>query len=405
MFFSKYVSVCVISVFCMQAVCFGADTKIKKMHATSSSPKEVITEIFALADVQINGVRPWDIVVHNEEFYPKVLAQGSLGLGESYMDGWWDSEALDQCLCQILSADLEKKIKPSWNIIWARIKASFINLQDKTGSMRVIDTHYQLGNDLYTNMLDKLMAYSCGYWKNADTLDKAQEAKFDLICRKLEFKPGMRVLDIGCGWGGFEKYAAEHYGVEMLGITLSENQAERARNVCKGLPVEIRLQDYRDVEGEFDRIVEIGMFEHVGEKNYDSFMEIVHKLLKPGGLFMLHTIGSNISTPITDAWIDKYIFPHGHLPSIAQIGDSIENLFVMEDWHNFGPDYDKTLVAWFTNFNATWTKLQPAYGDRFYRMWKYYLLSCAGAFRSRQIQLWQVVLSKGGIPGGCCSVR
>ena len=405
MHFSKYVSLGVISIFCFQAACLGNDAKIKKMHATSSNPKQVITEIFALADIQINGKRPWDITVHNEEFYPKVLAQGSLGLGESYMDGWWDADSLDECMCHILSADLEKKIKPNWNIIWARIKAKFTNFQDKTGSMRVIDTHYQLGNDLYKIMLDKLMAYSCGYWKTADTLDKAQEAKFDLICKKLDFKPGMRVLDIGCGWGGFEKYAATHYGVEVLGLTLSKNQAELAREVCKGLPVEIRVQDYRDVNGTFDRVIEIGMFEHVGEKNYDTFMKTVHNLLKPGGLFMLHTIGNNISTPITDPWIDKYIFPHSHLPSIAQIGDSIENLFVMEDWHNFGPDYDKTLMAWFQNFNAAWHTLQPTYGDRFYRMWKYYLLSCAGSFRARHIQLWQVVLSKGGIPGGCCSVR
>lgn len=402
---SKFLTLFTVSLFCFQQLASAQAPDAKKIQVTSSNPKIVITETLALADIQINGSRPWDIVVHNDEFYAKVLTKGSLGLGEAYMDGWWDAEAVDQCIYHILSANLDKRIKPSWDMLWAHIKAYFINLQDKTGSMKVIDQHYQLGNDLYKNMLDKLMAYSCGYWKNAGNLNEAQEAKFDLICKKLGFKPGMRVLDIGCGWGGFEKYAAEQYGVEILGVTLSQNQAEYAREVCKGLPVEIRVQDYRDVEGSFDRILEIGMFEHVGIKNYHTFMETVHRLLKDEGLFMLHTIGSNTSDRITDRWIDKYIFPNSHLPSIAQIGNSIEDYFVMEDWHNFGPDYDKTLLGWFENFNRNWHKLHPVYGDRFYRMWKFYLLSCAGAFRARKIQLWQVVLSKGGVPGGHTTVR
>lgn len=365
-----------------------------------SDPKRIVEEAFKIADVQINGTRPWDITVTNDEFYPRVLSQGSLGLGESYMDGWWKCEALDEFFYRVISAKLEDKVKLNWDTIWAYIKAKVMNLQDKTGSMKVIDEHYQLGNDLYTHMLDDFMAYSCGYWKVATNLTEAQIAKFDLICRKLGFKPGMKVLDIGCGWGGFAQYAAEKYGVNMLGITLSKNQAEIAQKRCQGLPVEIRVQDYRDVQGTFDRVLEIGMFEHVGEKNYREFMEIVDRCLKPSGMFMLHTIGSNQSSCTTDPWINKYIFPNSHLPSISQIGNSIEGLFVMEDWHNFGAHYDKTLMAWFENFKQNWSKLKGQYSDRFYRMWKYYLLSCAGAFRAREIQLWQVVLSKGGVIGG-----
>lgn len=407
MHINKQALLCITMAFCLSfsTLVSAENAPAKKMVVSSSNPQKVMTEIFALADIQINGSRPWDITVHNDEFYARVLTKGSLGLGESYMDGWWDSTALDETICRILEANLDKKIKFNWDMVWAYTKAYFLNLQDKRGSMKVIDKHYQLGNDLYTKMLDKLMVYSCGYWKNASHLDDAQEAKFDLICRKLGFKPGMKVLDIGCGWGGFEKYAAEHYGVEMLGITLSENQAEKAREVCKGLPVEIRVQDYRDVAGTFDRVLEIGMFEHVGVKNYRTFMEVVHRLLKPRGLFMLHTIGCNESVRVTDPWIDKYIFPNSHLPSINEIGSAIENLFVMEDWHNFGPDYDKTLMNWHANFIKNWATLQPVYGDRFYRMWNYYLLSCAGAFRARKIQLWQVVLSKGGVPGGWTTVR
>lgn len=371
----------------------------------SSNPKEVVLEVLALADIQVNGTRPWDITVHNENFYDRVLSKGSLGLGESYMDGWWDTPAVDEFIYRVLSAHLDERITLNWQTVYAYLKAMFTNLQDKKGSLQVIDQHYQLGNDLYAAMLDPTMTYSCGYWKNATNLNEAQIAKYDLICRKLGLKKGMKVLDIGCGWGGFAKYAAEHYGAYVTGITLSSNQAEYARQTCAGLPVEICLLDYRDVNEQFDRVLEIGMFEHVGEKNYRTFMEIVHRALKPDGLFMLHTIGGNTTTTVGDQWICKYIFPNGHIPSIAQIGTSIEKLFVMEDWHNFGTDYDKTLMAWFAKFDANWPKLQKKYGDRFYRMWKYYLLSCAGAFRARDIQLWQVLLSKKGIPGGHETVR
>ena len=383
----------------------GRSEAEEESGAASSSPREVVLEMLTLADIQVGGTRPWDITVHNENFYNRVLSEGSLGLGESYVEGWWETKAPDEFICRVLSAHLDNQISMNWHMVYAYLKAILTNMQDKTGSLQVIEHHYQLGNDLYAAMLDSTMTYSCGYWKNASTLCKAQEAKYDLICRKLELKPGMSVLDIGCGWGSFAKYAAEHYGARITGVTLSTNQVEYARQLCSGLPVEILLRDYRDVEGQFDRVLEIGMFEHVGEKNYRIFMETVHRLLKPDGLCMLHTIGGNTSTTVADPWIIKYIFPNGHIPSIAQVGTSIEGLFVMEDWHNFGADYDKTLMAWFANFDANWPKLREKYGDRFYRMWKYYLLSCAGAFRARDIQLWQVLLSKKGIPGGCETVR
>lgn len=372
---------------------------------SKSSSKEVVKDLFAQADIQFNGQRPWDIQVHDEAFYNRLMRDGSLGLGESYMEGMWDCEALDQCVYHILKGNLYEKASHSWPVIWGGVKARLFNLQDKARSMEVIDQHYQIGNDLYRRMLDPTLTYSCGYWKEASNLEAAQKAKYDLICRKLYFKPGMRVLDIGCGWGGFAKYAADHYGVHVVGITLSNNQAEYARAINEGLPVEIRLTDYRDMNELFDRILEIGMFEHVGVKNYREFMEVVHRCLKEDGLFLLHTIGSNASSSAGDPWIDRYIFPNGHLPSIAQIGESSEGLFVMEDWHNFGPDYDKTLLAWHDNFNKSWPQLADDYGKTFQRMWNYYLLSCAGSFRAREIQLWQVVFSKNGVAQGYASVR
>ena len=365
----------------------------------------VVEEIAAFAGISINGHRPWDITVHDNSFYDRVLKDQSLGLGESYMAGWWDSQRLDECFYYLLRANVESQLKPTWAMRWAVLKAKLFNHQTKSKSLQVIEQHYQLGDDLYQNMLDETMTYSCGYWKNATTLADAQRAKFDLIARKLNFQKGMRVLDIGCGWGGFAKYVAENYGVSVVAITLSEHQAAYARKICANLPVEVRIQDYRDVREQFDRIIEIGMFEHVGQKNYRTFMEIANRCLTDDGMLMLHTIGSNTTSITGDPWIDRYIFPNGQLPSIAQIGTSIEGLFVMEDWHNFSADYDKTLMAWFANFDRNWHKIQHAYPEPFYRMWKYYLLSCAGSFRARHIQLWQVVLSKNGVEGGYTTQR
>ncbi len=365
--------------------------------------KQTVQEYLALADIQINGKRPWDIQVHNPKFYTRVLAGGSLALGESYMAGWWDCRALDQFFFKILKARLDKRVRNWKQLIFDVLKAKILNLQSRSRAYVVGRRHYDLGNDLYTCMLDKRMVYSCGYWKNAKTLDKAQEAKLDLICKKLKLKPGMKILDIGCGWGSLAKYAAEKYRVKVVGITGSGEQAKLTRGICKGLPIEIRLQDYRKLNEKFDCIVSVGMFEHVGYKNYRIYMKVVNRCLKPNGLFLLHTIGRNTSSISVNLWISKYIFPNSMLPSAKQIATASEGIFVLEDWHSFGPDYDKTLMAWHKNFVKNWHKLN--YDQRFYRMWKYYLLACAGSFRARQNQLWQIVFSKDGVKEGYKSVR
>jgi len=361
--------------------------------------------IFALADIRINGNRPWDIRIHNEGFYDRVLSQGLLGLGESYMDGWWDVQQLDEFFHRALRADLAAKIRSDWKTLLRALGMAFVNPQRRSKAFEIGERHYDIGNDLYRAMLDRRMVYTCAYWKNARTLDEAQEAKLDLVCRKLGLKAGQKVLDIGCGWGSFLKYAAEHYGVTGVGNTVSKEQAKLGRQLCAGLPIRIELQDYRDIEGTYDHIVSLGMFEHVGGRNYRTFMRIVADHLADDGLFLLDSIGGEGSVRHTDPWFEKYIFPNSVIPSVEQMGTAIEGLFVMEDWHNFGADYDKTLVAWFWNFAGHWPNLQARYGERFYRMWKYYLLACAGSFRARSNQSWQIVLSKRGVEGGYVSVR
>lgn len=357
------------------------------------------------ADIKINGSRPWDIQVHDERLYNRVLGQGTLGLGEAYMDGWWEAPHLDEFIARAMKVDLQRIGQFSPNFLYSIMKAKMMNMQSKSRALIVGRKHYDLDNDLFEKMLDKRMTYSCAYWKNASNIDEAQEAKLELICQKLHLKPGMKILDIGCGWGSFSKYVAERYQANVVGITISKNQLELGRQLCKGLPVDLRFQDYREINEKFDRVVSVGQMEHVGYKNYKKYMKIVNRCLKDDGIFLLHTIGSDISGKTTDPWIDKYIFPNGLLPSHQQLSKSFEGEFVLEDWHNFGPYYDQTLLAWYDNFKNNWDTLKNRYDERFYRMWKYYLLTSAGGFRARKLQLWQIVLSKTGVIGGYQSIR
>ncbi|WP_341937308.1 cyclopropane fatty acyl phospholipid synthase [Marinimicrobium sp. C2-29] len=363
-------------------------------------------ELAAEADIRINGDRPWDMQVYNPAFLSQALSSGApLAFAEAYMKGWWDCEQLDGLITRVLHAHLQKKVRKlgTLQLLKAYLSATIINKQDPDRAFQVGEVHYDIGNDLYRRMLDSRMIYSCGYWANTDNLEDAQHQKLDMICRKLKLEPGMTLLDIGCGWGGLAEFAARHYGVEVTGITISKEQQKLAQEYCAGLPVDIRLIDYRALEGEFDRIVSVGMFEHVGRKNYRVYFETVSRLLKQDGLFLLHTIGTDRENNSVDPFIEKYIFPNGEVPCRRLINDNSLGLLRLEDWHNFGADYDRTLMAWWHNFERAWPELEEEYGQgNFYRMWKYYLLSCAGYFRSREGQLWQIVYTK---PQSMCEYR
>lgn len=363
-----------------------------------SDAKKFVKTFLAKADIEINGKRPWDIQVHDDRFYARVVANHSLGLGEGYMDGWWDCQRVDELIAKLLISKQKQDLGISFNDAVGIFLQKIFNYQTKKRATEVAVKHYSIGNKLYQSMLDPTMNYSCGYWRGAQSLEEAQRNKMKLICAKLLLKPGMTLLDIGCGWGALAKFAAENFGVSVVGVTISDKQKMLAEERCKGLPVEIRLQDYRDLKGEkFDRVASVGMFEHVGYKNYREFMEVAHSSLSSDGLFLLQTIAGNETEVMGDPWLHKYIFPNGMLPSISQMGKAIEGLFIMEDWHNFGPDYDKTLLAWHKNFLQNWPSIEKDYDGRFYRMWEYYLLCCAGGFRARLTQLWQLVLSNAGL--------
>jgi cyclopropane-fatty-acyl-phospholipid synthase len=361
-------------------------------RAAQGAGQKRLTALLLLADIQVNGSRPWDIQVHDPRFFSRVLAEGSLGLGESYMEGWWDCPRLDEFFARILRAGLHKKVTV-W-LLPSVLPAKIVNAQSVKRSREVAERHYDLGNRLFECMLDPHMQYTCGYWRSARTLADAQLAKFELIAAKLQLEPGMEVLELGGGFGGLARYLAEQCGCRVVSYNISREQVRYARARCAGLPVEFKHADYREATGCFDRVVSVGLTEHIGPSNYRSYFQLVHECLKPTGLFLLHTIGANRTIAVPDRWFRKYIFPHGHLPSIRQLGVAMEDLLVMEDWHNFGADYDRTVMAWYRNVEAHWSELRGTYDEHFHRMWTYYLLCCAGEFRARHAQLWQIVLSK-----------
>lgn len=361
------------------------------------SARGAVEQIFEDLEVTVGGAASRDIVIHDERFYERVLADRELGLGESYQAGWWDANQLDEFLALMITRDIASSVKPSLGLVLAASRAKVQNRQTRKRAADNVSAHYDIGNDLYERMLDKRMVYSCGYWAEAVNLESAQEAKLDLVCRKLRLSPGMTVLDIGCGWGGFASFAAERYGAQVVGISLSTEQVAVATDRTSHLDVDIRLQDYRSLTGTFDRIVSIGMFEHVGPKNYRDFFHHCDRLLSEDGVMLHHTIGGLESKNFSDPWFDKYIFPGGVLPSIAQIGAASEGSWVIEDLHNFGPDYDTTLMQWHANITAAWPDL-PHYDEHFRRTWDYYLLGSAAGFRTRSVQLWQLVFRRSHRP-------
>lgn len=370
-----------------------------------------IESILNKAGIKLNGNQPQDIRIKDERALLKIARKGSLGLGESYMAGWWECDRIDELANQLCKANLETEVPMGIKQALFNLSSKLINYQNKYFSKQVAQKHYNLDNHLFELMLGPSMAYSCGYWKEAKDLDAAQYAKFDLICKKINLNENDKLLDIGCGWGGFAAYAAERYGCQVTGISIAAEQINYAKEQFKQLPIQFYCTDYRDIQNynpnneRFSKIVSIGACEHIGHKNYENFFEIAKNQLDEEGLFLLHTIGSNITVTTVDPWIHKYIFPNGRLPSMLQLSKAIESRFIMEDWHNFGADYDKTLMAWNENFENHWDELKSHFDFEFYRMWRYYLLTCAGMFRSRTAQLWQLVLSKHGVKGGYESIR
>jgi cyclopropane-fatty-acyl-phospholipid synthase len=372
----------------------------RRRAAPGRGAEAAVQSLLAEVGVTLNGPEPWDPQVHNRDLYTRVLAQGTLGLGEAYMDGWWDCERLDELFERFVAARLDRGLRPSLKLIGLVLGAHLRNRQSRRRAWEVAEVHYNLDVDVFEATFDARLTGSCGYWLEADDLDAAQEAKLDLVCRKIGLKAGQRVLDIGCGWGAFMGFAAERYGADCVGVTVSEVQAAYGSERYANLPVEFQVKDYRDFSGKVDHIASMGMFEHVGSRNYRTYFECARRAIADDGLFLLHTIWANDAYPTIDPWLDKYIFPNGVLPTVGQVAAAVEGLFVIENVENFGAYYDRTLMAWYAKFQTNRVALSAKYGERFCRMWDYYLRCCAGGFRSRGINVGQFVLSPKGVPGG-----
>ena len=367
--------------------------------------------VLSAADVRVGGERPWDIRVHDDRFYDRVVADGTLGLGESYMDGWWDCDALDEMTARTLRAGGERAVSRNWRTALQALRSRLVNMQDRRRSRRVANRHYDIDDRLYLSFLDPYDQYTCAYFQGVPPGDLvgAQQAKMDLICRKLALRPTDRVLDIGCGWGGLARWMAERHGCRVTGVNIARGQLDCARRRNGDPRVDFVAMDYRDLPAAmpaaFDKVVSVGMAEHVGRRNYRTYFRAVRSVLRPDGLFLLQTCAQDASRSATDPWIDRYIFPGGEVPSPAQLSSGFDGLFVLEDWHAMGSHYDRTLMAWWRRFEDAWPAFRAQYGDRFRRMFRYYMLTCAGAFRARQMQLCQAVLSPDGVPGGYAGVR
>jgi len=369
------------------------------MKSNNQYSKKLLTELFAQADIQIGGNRKGDLIVHDDRFYDRTIRYGDLGIGEAYMDAWWDCDGVDVLATKFIKADLQNISKKQLPFIMHYLKIILSGNGRKGKAFEVGEHHYDMSTEIFEYMLDKTMAYSCAYWKDAENLEQAQENKLDVICKKLGLREGMTVLDVGCGWGSFAHYAAKNYGVEIVGITVSQEQQRYAQKRCENLKVDIRFQDYRDITEKFDRIVSIAMLEAVGKRYYKTFMKSMSQCLNDDGLLFIHSIVAQTHQGPSDArWLDTYIFPNGELPSLAQILKASEKLFVIEDTHNLEGDYDRTLGEWHKNFLNNWDTLKENYDERFFRMWVFYLLICRGIFRSRLATVWHIVFSKNGLP-------
>lgn len=358
-------------------------------------PPQALRDLLARADVRIDGDRPWDLRIHDARVYARVLTQWSLGAGEAYVDGDWDCDRLDLLFERLTRAELDRTAPPP-----AKVKLMVESLRQRVFSLQPAERTQaagrpclSVGDDVYEAMLDSRMVYSCAFWEHAKDLEQAQIDKLEMICRKLELRPGQTLLDLDCGWGGLARFAAEYFGVRVTGVANSQAQLAAAEKRCRGLPVKLLAQSERPVEGRFDKIVSVGQFEQVGPRNYATYFDAARRLLKPEGLFLLHTIGVDRPSPHTDPWMERHVFPDGKLPAASELSGALEGRFIIEDWHNFGADQDRTLMAWAERFEAAWPRLAKRYDEGFRRMFRYYLLSCAGFFRSRRGQVWQLVLS------------
>lgn len=343
------------------------------------------------------GTPQTTVTFHNSKLLKKLALSPSLTFGEGYMDG--DIEIEGSIMDILQGFYLSSKAlhaHPHLRHLTGFLK----NRQERINKKEAIANaqhHYDIGNDFYKLWLDKTLAYTCAYFTHQDdSLEQAQRQKFELICRKIRLQEGHSLMDIGCGWGGFIFHAVEKYNVTATGVVAAKEQGEYIRREAKRRGIEdkvnVIIDDWRQATGTYDRVVSIGVMEHVGEAQYPEYFGMYKKLLKEDGIAFLHTIG-RMESQTDDPWIRKYIFPGGHLPTLASLSDhAAQQRFVITDVENLWQHYAKTLAFWKENFEEHVPEITEMFDERFIRMWRLYLLGSEAGFRWGGIHLWQIVL-------------
>jgi cyclopropane-fatty-acyl-phospholipid synthase len=365
------------------------------------SEKETVETFLNECEIQIDGANQGDIIVKDDRFYSMCINYGELGFGESYMYGYWDSKNLYETLYNGIKNCHKVSYMNLNSIAFNRyFNNMFYNNQTIDKASADVQAHYNKGNDLYERMLDKTnMQYTCGFFQDTNDLETAQIQKLNIIAQKLNLKPGEKLLDIGCGWGNLINFMTTNYGVKGIGITISSEQLKFCKEKYKdNKNAEFLLIDYRNIPDDmkFDKIVSVGMFEHVGKKNFEEYFDIVYKHLNDDGLALIHTMGQQskmINATAHSEWIDKYIFPGGEIPDWEDLSKIISKRFFIHDWHNFGKYYARTFEAWYNNINKRWNEI-PNYNEEFRRMWNFYLVSFIVNFDLCRLLLFQILISK-----------
>lgn len=361
---------------------------------------------FERAGITIGGHAAHDLRVLDPSFFRRIAMNPAYELGQTYVDGLWECDAIDRMMTKLLAAGVGQSFEHGRQFFVRSLVAKAHNLQSRLRAKIVIDRHYDLGDELFAAMLDESMAYTCAIFETPETsLADAQQAKMRVLCNKLELASGETFLDIGCGWGGLLDHAARVNGARVTGITISKNQHATATERVRHHPgASVRLMDYRDLpkQGErYAKVAAVEMIEAVGPKNYETFFRSVHDVMEPGGRFVLQCFISHRSVYVCNEWFDRHIFPNGVSPSLAFLSRASESTFgapsVIED---IGLHYDPTLMAWNDNFEAAYPSLvRYGYDERFRRMWRFYLTSLAGVFRAKHLRCYQIVYEKPGHRG------
>lgn len=377
--------------------------------------KSHVISFLEKAGIAIGGPNDFDIHVNDDRFYEMFFKDRTVGAGEAYTEGFWDVKDLKLLAEKIfLSGKLDHQYGFLNNLIYQLNKA-----QGKLKALFDIKKTYDHNIELYRAMLDKRLLYTCAYWNNIDysvaNLDLAQEQKLELVCQKLglhQQPKGQSILDYGCGFAGFAKYAHEKYGAKVVGITISKLQYKVAKEICKGLPIEIRFQDYRDIpKGElYDHLVALGIIEHITVKNAREFILNAKSHLKnekyQDNRFVLHGMFTNGTEHRIDPWMEKYIFPGAEIFTFKHLFDMIHGVFYCQDFHPFGPDYSLTADAWYQRLEMNYGNLLPSeQNNEFMRTFEFYLKTASASFLTQRNNLMQMVLTHGPVINGLEPVR